>query len=191
VLRAVSIGVVEAAIVVVQRIRKRRLRPPWGNILGGKPIERQAWMFDEIIELGDELTRQLQYIKMLRLVTHYRIVGDVDYPVKGVTAAGLAWYELAVAIASDLDDSLKIAEALPRARTAARWRSSEGRALLVLVDAMREARPGRSIRWCLQELRKRSPGLEKISLKQLDVRYHEAKKHFAATEKARKQNRRS
>jgi len=174
--------------VVVERTRKRRLGPPWGNILGGKPIERQAWMFDEKIELDDELTRQLQYIKMLRLVAHYRIVGDVDYPVKGATATGLAWYKLALAIASDLDDSLKIGEALPRTKTAARWRGPEGRSLLVLVDAMREARPGRSIRWCLEELRKRLPGLEKISLQQLDVRYHEAKKHFAATEKARKQN---
>src|SRR4029077_4017442 len=33
--------------------RKRRLRPPWGGLLGGKPIERQAWYFNDKLDLGD------------------------------------------------------------------------------------------------------------------------------------------
>jgi len=174
--------------VVVQRRRKRPLRPPWGNILGGKPIERQGWLFNERIDLDDEFVREQQYLKMLRLISHYQIVGDHDYPVQGVDAKGLAWYQLALAIASDLDNSLNVTDAQSPAKTAARWRGSEGLFLLRLVDAMRKTRPKKSVRWCLNELRKRSSGLAKMPLNQLAVRYHEAKKHFAATEKARKQN---
>jgi hypothetical protein len=169
--------------------RRRRLRPPWGNILGGEPIEREGWLFNERIDLGDEFVREQQHVKMLRLLSHYRIVGNHDYPVQGVDTKGLTWYQLALAIATDLDDSLKVVDAPPPSKTAARWRGPEGLFLVRLVNAIRESRPKKSIRWCLNELRKRSSGLAKMPLSQLEVRYHEAKKHFAATERARKQKR--
>jgi len=72
-------------------------------------------------------------------------------------------------------------------KTAARWRGPDGVFLLRLVDRIQEnhPKPKRSIRWCLEQLRKRSPGLSKMSLRQLEVRYHEAKKHFAPTKHAR------
>ena len=55
--------------------RKRRPRPPWDGILGGKPIERYAWNFNEKIDLGEQWVRQLQYYKMLQLKEHYGIYG--------------------------------------------------------------------------------------------------------------------
>jgi hypothetical protein len=179
---------VRAVVVAIQRKRKRRLRPPWGNILGGKPIERQNWLFNEKIEWDEEFLRTKQFSRMRRIKNYYGIVGgDKLYPIQGVGPTDwLPWYELALRIASELDDSLKIIEALPRAKTAARWRGTEGLFLLRLVDAKQETHPNRSIRWSLEDLRKRSLGLKKISLKQLVVRYHEAKKHFAATKKARR-----
>jgi hypothetical protein len=179
---------VQAVVVAVMRKRKQRLRPPWGNILGGKPIERQAWFFNEKIDLGDEFVRQEQYDKMRRLATHYQIIGDLEYPVKGIDSSRLGWYQLALAMASDLDDSLRIVDAPSPAKTTARWRGPEGLFLLRIVDAIRKTRPKKSIRWCLNEFRKRTPGLAQMSLDQLDVRYHEARKHFSATEEARKQN---
>ena len=89
----------------------------------------------------------------------------------------------------ELDESLKVVdtEPRPRGKTARRWRGTDGSMLLRLVDAVRETRPKRSIPWCLQEMQKRSPGLAKIPLPQLVVRYHEAKKYFRATKQARKQ----
>ena len=35
--------------------RKRSLRPPWRNLLGGKPIERQFYYFNERRDLGKYL----------------------------------------------------------------------------------------------------------------------------------------
>jgi hypothetical protein len=174
--------------VAVKRKRKQRLRPPWGNILGGKPIERQAWFFNDKIELGDEFVRQEQYDKMRRLATHYQIIGDLEYPVKGVDTSGLGWYQLALAIASDLDDSFNIVDAPPPTKTGARWRGPQGLFLLRIVDAIRKNRPEKSIRWCLNEFRKRTPGLAQMPLDQLAVRYHEARTYFAATEESRKQH---
>ena len=186
--RADSIRAVQAVIVAVKRKRQQRRRPPWGNILGGKPIESQAWFFNDKIDLGDEFVRQQQYDKMRRLATHYQINGDLEYPVKGIDSSRLGWYQLALAIASDLDDSLKIVDAPSPAKTTARWRGPQGLFLLRIVDAIRKTRPEKSIRWCLNEFRKRTPGLAQMPLDQLVVRYQEARTHFAATEEARKQH---
>jgi hypothetical protein len=174
------------------RSSKRRRRPPWGNILGRVPIERRGWLFDEIIELDDNPIREEQYERMLRLKRYYGIEGGEHDPPVGVAPASVdwrPWYELALAVASELDESLKVVdtEPRPRGKTARRWRGTDGSMLLRLVDAVRETRPKRSIPWCLQEMQKRSPGLAKIPLPQLVVRYHEAKKHFRATKQAPKQ----
>jgi hypothetical protein len=168
---------------------KRRRRPPWGDLLGGKPIERQLWILGERTEWEEESLRAEQYSLMLRLKKHYGILGGENpAPAEGVAPADwLPWYQLALRIASDLDESLKIVHGNPPAKTAPRWRGSDGLFLLRQVDAIRETRPKRSIPWCLQEMQKRLPGLAKIPLRQLIVRYHEAKKHFGTTEQTRKQ----
>jgi hypothetical protein len=57
-----------------QAQRKRRRRPPWGKLLGGKPIERHVFVQGEKIDLGDEPAWERQYFKMLCLLDHYRIV---------------------------------------------------------------------------------------------------------------------
>jgi len=68
--------------------RKRRRQPPWGDILGGKPIERQTWMFGEKVEWEEQFLRNEQYSRMLRLKNHYDIVGgDNPYPTMGVAPA--------------------------------------------------------------------------------------------------------
>jgi hypothetical protein len=170
-----------------ERNAPRKRRPPWGNLLDGKPIQRQTWVFDEKLDLGDDFVLQLQHLKMLRLKNHYGIFGgDFDYPIKGVAPSDwVPWYKLALAIASQLDDSLKIVDAKPRAQTAARWRGVDGRALLSMVEACRDAYPHRSEQWCLDRLYKAIPALRKTPWKQLLVRYHEAKKHFGATKRRR------
>src|SRR5262249_39911140 len=61
---------------------KRRQRPPWGKLLGSKPIERHRFVRDEKIELGEEFTQEVQYLRMLPLRDHYGIGGPVPrYPV--------------------------------------------------------------------------------------------------------------
>ena len=166
---------------------KQSLHPPWGNILGGESIERQGWHFNSRVVLGEDYVQQEQYARMLRLMKHYQILGgDYDYPIQGDGPTDwLPWYSLALAIASELDESLKVIDAKPRGRTAPRWRGPEGRMLLTLVEACRVAYPGRSVRWCLEQLRKKDPGYGPLN--QLVVRYYEAKAYFSSTEQARNQ----
>ena len=165
--------------------RKRRPRPPWGGILGGKPIKRYAWSFNEKIDLGEQMVRQLQYDKMLQLKEHYGIYGgDNDYPIIGVGRADwLPWYELALAIASELDNSLRIIDAARHGKTARRWRGLDGLKLLQLVEAHQNFFPNRSVRWSLEQLRKRLPGFPQLPLNQLVARYYEAKRHHRTTKR--------
>jgi hypothetical protein len=161
--------------------RKRRSRPPWGKLLGGKPIERQ-------VDLGESSLREEQHFRMRRLLHHYGIVGHVPrYPIAGFADTGwLVWYNLALAIASDLDDSLRIIDAKPRGKTAPFWRGPEGRVLLDLVDALlRKRGPRRSIRWCLRQLQTKDRStLGQMTLDQLVVRYHEAKRYHRSTKQS-------
>ena len=168
--------------------RKRRPHPPWGDILGGKPIERHYWHLNERLERRGDLVQQEQFLRMLRLKEHYQIPGgNYEYPIKGLASADwVPWYELALAIASEFDDSLKIVDAGPRGRTAPRWRGLEGRVLLLQVEATRRAFPHRSVRWCLRQIQKVNPaygGPDRFD--QLVVRYQEAKKYFGTTKRAR------
>ena len=173
--------------------RKRRPRPPWGKLLGGKPIERHAFIRDEKLDLDEESLREKQYLKMQGLFHHYGIVGHVPlYPEGLADMSWWCWYQLALAIASELDGSLKIVDELPRGKTAARWRGFEGAELIRLVDTMRKVRPNRSIRWCLREVQKIFPTSHgRMPLDQLVVRYHEARQHHRTTKQARNSERAS
>jgi hypothetical protein len=167
--------------------QKRRARPPWGGILGGKPIERHYWRFKKKVARNDKLLRTMQYTRMLYLKRHYGILGgDYDYPIKGVGSADwLPWYELALAIASDLDDSLKIIDAAPLGKTTPRWRGFDGLILLDLVEGHQTAFPRRPVRWSLHQLQKQIPELRQLPLDHLVVRYHEAKRYHRGTKRSR------
>jgi hypothetical protein len=171
-----------------ERNAPRKRRPPWGSLLGGKPIERHVWNFNAKYDLGEQHVRRMQFLRMRKLKKHYKIVGgDYDYPIQGVGPADwLPWYELALAIASEFDHSLKIIDIAPRGQTARRWRGGlEGLILLRLVDDYLKAKPGRSVLWCLKQLQQRYPeGYGRMPLRQLAVRYQEAKRHEDATKKA-------
>ena len=163
---------------------KRRRRAPWGKLLGGKPIERHIFIRDETIDLGDEFLREMQYWRMQGLLHHYGIVGHVPLYPKGLAdRSWWCWYELALAIASELDDSPKIVAGAPRGKTAARWRGLEGAELIRWVDTLRKVRQNRSIRWCLREVQKKifPDSYGRMPLDQLVVRYHEAKRHHRTT----------
>jgi hypothetical protein len=177
-----------------QARRKRRQRPPWGNILGGKLIKRHAYVSGQKIDLGETFARQMQHIKMLSFMSHYGIVGQVPaFPIAGVGDVGwLSWYQLALAIASELDDSLKIVDAKPQGKTAPRWRGADGLVLLSSVDGLRQIRPNRPIRWCLLRLQKVHPKIYgHMPLDQLEARYYEAKRHHRTTKRARNSKRAS
>jgi hypothetical protein len=59
-----------------------------GNLLGGKPVERQYYYFKEQRDVGEDHVRLMQRIKMLQLMDHYKIQGAVEaYPIKGVAAS--------------------------------------------------------------------------------------------------------
>ena len=169
-------------VVIMQR--KRRPCLPWGRLFGGKPIERHIFIRDEKIDLGDEFLREAQYLRMHALLQHYGIVGHVPLYPKGLAdRSWWCWYELALAIASELDDSLKIVDGRPPGKTAARWRGLEGTELVRLVDMMKRAK-NRPVRWCLREVQKMFPtGHRPMSLKELGVRYYEAKRHHRTTKR--------
>jgi hypothetical protein len=167
------------------RKRRRKSLPPWGGILGGKPIERQVWNFDEKIELGEEHVRRVQHLRMLLLKKHYKIGGgDYDYPIKGVAPTDwLPWYELALAIASEFDDGLKVVDAPRPTKTSRRWRGLEGYVLLQFVNDYRKAHPNKSEQWYLAQLQKHFPnGYGKMPLRTLVVKYQEAKRYWGRYE---------
>ena len=170
---------------------KRRQSPPWGNLLGGKPIERCDFVGGKKLDLGDGFAQGMQYRKMRRLMHHFGIVSSFPlpvYPIAGVAdASWWPWYRLALAIASELDDSLKVVDGYPRGKTAARWRGDEGALLLELVDYHRQKRPGCSIRWYLRRLQTVPPNFYgQMPLDELVVRYHEARRHHRGTKRAPK-----
>ncbi|MGB8827604.1 MAG: hypothetical protein WCD25_30165, partial [Pseudolabrys sp.] len=169
--------------------QKRRVRPPWGDLLGGKPIERHVWTFDKTIDRHKHSLDNVQYLQMLRLMTFYGIGGDHQYPAAtGVAPApGLPWYQLSLTLACELDPSLRIVDSPAPSKTTARWRGHDGQVLLILVDAIKEVRPKSGLRWCLKEVQKYNSGLARYSLDQLKARYYEAKRHFRGTKKAHKQ----
>jgi hypothetical protein len=165
--------------------RKRRPRPPWGKLLGGKPIERRVLIRDDKLDL-DEESRERQYLKMQGLFHHYGIVGYVPLYPKGLAdRSWWPWYELALAIASELDDSVKIVDGPRPGKTAARWRGHEGAQLIKLVEMMRKARPSWSVRRCLREVQQKidPDSYGRMQLDQLVTRYHDAMTHHRTTKR--------
>ena len=175
-----------AATSAAEHKRRRRRRRPWGNLLGGKPIERSAYFGAEKVDLEDT-ARLIQYEMMVSLVRHYGIRGPVPtYPFAGVgDVGGWLWYQLALAVASELDDSLKIIDAKLPSKTTPRWRGVEGRVLVRQIRVLQEMRPHRSIHWCLDRLQKQFPtSYGEIPFRQLKARYYEAKKHQRGTKRS-------
>jgi hypothetical protein len=116
---------------------KRPPYPPWGDLLGGKPIERWApdWM---PIDIGKEQRRRMEVLKK-----HYGVK---------------TWADLAFAIASQLDIALHpTPESYRQTRrrpskgiTAAKWAGPAGLQLLHVVDDIRdelETGSGKKISW--------------------------------------------
>jgi hypothetical protein len=132
-------------------------------------------------DLDEQRVRRMQRIKMRKLKEHYKIEGGDDaYPISGVGAdTSLPWYELALAIATKLDDSLKVVDARPPGITTRRWSGgAEGRILLREVDELKQKRPDLSVRWCLQKIHKKKREIYgQMSFEQLEACYYQAKKH--------------
>jgi hypothetical protein len=164
--------------------RKRRRAPPWGDLLDGKPIERQKYSLSGKKIDRSAHAREMQYSKMLRLAKYYGVPGWWPLETGGLGDPVLQpWYQLALAIASELDESLRIVDARIPGKTAPRWRGPWGDVLVDVVDAqLRKIKPPRSIRWHLHRLQKKNPdSLGRMPLKQLVVRYYEAKKRHRTT----------
>jgi len=179
------------AIMRKKKTAHKRCRPPpWGSLFGGKPLEGHFFIRGEKIE-NDELLRDLQYWRMHALLQHYGIVPS--YPKGLENHSWWCWYQLALTIACELDDSLKIVDGRPPGKTAARWRGAEGAALIRLVDIFRKKNPNRTINWCLQQVQRRilPNSYGRMSLNQLAARYHEAKRHHRTTKQARNSERAS
>jgi hypothetical protein len=171
----------------VQRKRRRR-PPPWGKLPIGRPIERHVFMGDEKLDLDEESLRERQYFKMHALLQHYGIGGPVPpYPKGLADRSWWCWYQLALAIASELDDSLKIVDGRPPGKTAPRWRGAEGANLIRLVDTLKRVKPNRSIRWCLRVVQKKvmPNSYGRMTLDELEARYYEAIRHHCTTKRAR------
>jgi hypothetical protein len=170
------------------RRQKPRSHPPWGNLLGGKSIERQIWVFGKKIDQPEERLRAQQYLKMQKLMWHYGIVGGL--PIGGVAPPDWSsWYDLALAIARDLDHGLQIVDAPKPGKTAARWRGGREGALLlgiVELELERTAHRQRSMRWVLERARKRFPEIGKIHIDELVARYYDAKNHRDNTKRSSK-----
>jgi hypothetical protein len=163
---------------------RRRRCAPWGKLLGGKPTERHTFMGDERIDLDEEYLRERQYFAMQFLLQHYGIVGNVPLYPKGLAdRSWWGWYELALAMASELDDSLKIVDSRPPGKTAPRWRGAEGASLIRSVDTLKKVKPNRSIRLCLRLVRQKvAPNsYGQMTLEELEARYYEARRHRRTT----------
>src|SRR5262245_10910493 len=178
---------VPTVVIMPKKRAARRPRPPWGKLLSGKPTERHVFIGDEKIDLEEEFLRERQYWMMQALLQHYGIVGHVPLYPKGLAdRSWWCWYKLALAIASELDDSLKIVDGLPPGKTAARWRGLEGAGLIRLVDWFRKSKPKWSVPQCVQKVQKLFPAnYGRMPLDQLVVRYHEAKRHHRTTKRGR------
>lgn len=149
--------------------RNSRKRLPWSQF--GNPIEKYP--------LDGEEARYEQYQRMLKLKKHYGIDREQGWR---------PWYELALAIASDFDDGLKIVDYVePKGKTARRWRGVEGRVLITEVEAVQARHPERSVAWCLKQIKEYKPRLyANMPLRQLEVGYQEAKRCHLPAKKLRR-----
>jgi hypothetical protein len=172
---------------MAKRVTKRRYRrqPPWGKLLG-KPVERCAtysWDHEGVRREIEQLATAEQFDKMVKLKEHYGIDGVTGWR---------PWYTLALRLAEELDDAIKIIDAPPRptGKTAKKWRGVHGVALLRHVEEFRPSSIDGSDESALYELRKYMPDTYgKMPFRGLRRAYYDAQKHHPS-EKQPKQKRR-
>jgi len=126
-------------------------------------------------EFVDRVARREQFDRVCQLKEYYGIEGKTGWR---------PWYELALAIASELDDGLKIIDPRPEGRTTPKWRGAPGEALLNEVAALKEGNPNWSVRRCLHQMQKWG-AYGNMSLDALCTRYSEAQKFHAPITKRR------
>ncbi len=147
----------------------RKPKRPWGDL--GKPIERLFRRDDERHgEFAQNAAFAEQYGKMCELKASYEIEGETGWR---------PWYELALALALERDDGLKIIDP-PKGKKAARWRGAEGLQLIGHVEYLKkEQGEGATIESAIAELQQLKPayGVDKISPDHLRKNYQDAKRH--------------
>lgn len=155
---------------------KPRNRAPWSDLLG-KPIERLFPRNDRLGDYSERVAIDQQFDKMCRLKDHY-----------GINSTGARpWYQLALALASELDDALTIVDPPPRPTgiTRRRWRGAEGLQLLHQVEALNEEHGGEikqeALLAELQELCPQRYG--GITLNHMKKNYQDAKRHHTKSTK--------
>jgi hypothetical protein len=159
----------------------RKPKRPWGDL--GKPIERFIRRDDERHgEAAQNDAFAEQYRKMCRLKKEqYGIEGETGWR---------PWYELALALALERDDGLKIIDPPPR-RTdekAAKWRGAEGLQFLDEIDAIREdmeAEVGHKVsdEAVLAEHQEACERYSKMKFETLKKNYYEAQRHHRKSTK--------
>lgn len=152
---------------MAKRKRRSRRKLPWPCL--GKPIERLG-----PYDWANDLARQGQYERMLKLKKHYGIEAEIGWK---------PWYELALAIASEFDEGLKIV--YREEPGTPRWKGADGYALLKLVEVLREHYPDHSERWYLKKLIEKNSWYGQFSLETLSVRLAEVKRHRLPAKKLR------
>jgi hypothetical protein len=151
--------------------KKAKIPPPWGDILGGKPIERWCRRDDETDgQLAQKDALDEQFRRMCVLREHYGI------------NKGLGWHKLALAIASELDDSLKIIDPPPRPahKTARKWAGWEGALLVDEIEAMRQQyRTAAGKKLTNEQLLAKHQLSGKMDFDSLKSRYYDARRYHA------------
>ncbi len=136
----------------------RKPKAPWGDLLSkpGRPPPRE-WASAE------KWGPPNKYQKMVRLKERY----GAD-----------SWYDLAFAIASELDDALTIIDTQPKGKKAPRWVGPEGEALVQMVEDIRDEK-GEDLSWkkVLIELNKTEPKIHECPDK-LKADYWRARNHW-------------
>jgi hypothetical protein len=110
-----------------------------------------------------------QYSRMLRLKDHFKIEGNVG---------GKPWYALALVVASNFDEGLKIRPyAEPKGETAPRWKGAPWQQLKAEVAAVRHHNTDKRERWCVRWVYEQLPHrFGDLSFEDFYKRYTEAKR---------------
>jgi hypothetical protein len=122
---------------------------------------------------AEKFVRRQRYERMLELKKYYRIKGE----------DANAWYELAVAVASEFDDGLKIVDYKPPTRRS--WKGANGYQLVQEVQALKETTKLRTDLECLRYIKAEQTNYNDMPLPELVARYAEAKKHHLPGKKLR------
>lgn len=168
---------------------KNRARPTWHDLFSREAIGPTFFVLRlgrlAVADAGDKEAKAEQYRRMVQLRDHFGISHKVGWR---------AWYELAVAIASEQNpafgfvggpfsnSSKGAVSKAARGKTTPRWRGFEGHLLVELVDDTRDALEERGIKrvtWKhiaadLASL----PGYSDMSAETLKANYSSAQKHW-------------